>query len=127
MAWTPELIATLQRLWQEGASTAEIGRQLGISKNAVVGKAHRLDLPARPSPIRRSEPVEKAPAARPVAVTAAKAAKPKGPTCQWPIGDPRDQDFHFCGGVPVPGRPYCLAHCEMAYSSGSKSNSSEAA
>ncbi len=53
MEWTEEQIETLRRLWTEGLSTAEIGRRMGISKNAVVGKAHRLHLPARPSPIRR--------------------------------------------------------------------------
>jgi GcrA cell cycle regulator len=53
MEWTEELIARLRALWDEGHSTAEIGRMLGVSKNAVVGKAHRLNLPARPSPIRR--------------------------------------------------------------------------
>jgi GcrA cell cycle regulator len=53
MDWTEEAIATLRVLWAEGLSTAEIGRRMGISKNAVVGKAHRLNLPARPSPIRR--------------------------------------------------------------------------
>jgi GcrA cell cycle regulator len=53
MDWTDDAIIRLRSLWDEGLSTAEIGRRLGISKNAVVGKAHRLDLPARPSPIRR--------------------------------------------------------------------------
>ncbi len=53
MDWTDEIIARLRLLWSEGHSTAEIGRRLGVSKNAVVGKAHRLELPARPSPIRR--------------------------------------------------------------------------
>jgi GcrA cell cycle regulator len=53
MEWSEETIARLRALWAEGHSTAEIGRRLGVSKNAVVGKAHRLDLPARPSPIRR--------------------------------------------------------------------------
>ncbi|WP_239451492.1 GcrA family cell cycle regulator, partial [Elioraea rosea] len=53
MDWTEEAIATLRQLWAEGLSTAEIGRRMGISKNAVVGKAHRLNLAARPSPIRR--------------------------------------------------------------------------
>lgn len=53
MEWADETILRLRALWDEGHSTAEIGRRLGISKNAVVGKAHRLDLPARPSPIRR--------------------------------------------------------------------------
>jgi GcrA cell cycle regulator len=53
MEWNSEAIDTLRSLWAEGHSTAEIGRRMGVSKNAVVGKAHRLDLPARPSPIRR--------------------------------------------------------------------------
>ncbi|MCX8132348.1 MAG: GcrA family cell cycle regulator [Roseococcus sp.] len=53
MEWTSEAIDRLRALWAEGHSTAEIGRRMGISKNAVVGKAHRLQLPARPSPIRR--------------------------------------------------------------------------
>jgi GcrA cell cycle regulator len=53
MEWSEETIVNLRALWAEGHSTAEIGRRLGVSKNAVVGKAHRLDLPARPSPIRR--------------------------------------------------------------------------
>jgi GcrA cell cycle regulator len=53
MEWAEETIVRLRTLWDEGLSTAEIGRRLGVSKNTVVGKAHRLDLPARPSPIRR--------------------------------------------------------------------------
>ncbi|WP_040507307.1 GcrA family cell cycle regulator [Gluconobacter morbifer] len=52
MDWTDETIARLRELWSQGLSTAEIGRQLSITKNAVVGKAHRLGLPPRPSPIR---------------------------------------------------------------------------
>ncbi len=66
MDWTTEAIDRLRGLWVEGHSTAEIGRRMGISKNAVVGKAHRLALPARPSPIRReaSAPPRPAPARR---------------------------------------------------------------
>jgi GcrA cell cycle regulator len=56
MEWSEETIVHLRALWAEGLSTAEIGRRLGVSKNAVVGKAHRLDLTARPSPIRREGP-----------------------------------------------------------------------
>ncbi|MDE2213223.1 MAG: hypothetical protein KGJ34_01675 [Patescibacteria group bacterium] len=51
-SWTPELMQNLARLWDEGHSTAEIGRRLGFSKNAVVGKAHRLGLTPRPSPLK---------------------------------------------------------------------------
>ncbi len=54
MEWNQETIARLHALWAEGHSTAEIGRRMSVSKNAVVGKAHRLNLPARPSPIRRT-------------------------------------------------------------------------
>lgn len=64
MDWTEDVITRLRALWAEGHSTAEIGRRLGVSKNAIVGKAHRLDLPARPSPIRR-DPAVTAEAARP--------------------------------------------------------------
>ena len=52
MAWTPELVKELQKLWNKGLTTMEIGQQLGLSKNAVVGKAHRLGLESRPSPIK---------------------------------------------------------------------------
>jgi len=51
--WTEGTIARLRALWAERHSTAEIGRHLGVSKNAVVGKAHRLQLPQRPNPIQR--------------------------------------------------------------------------
>lgn len=53
MEWNEDAITKLRILWAEGHSTAEIGRRMGVSKNAVVGKAHRLTLEARPSPIRR--------------------------------------------------------------------------
>lgn len=48
-------IEQLRTLWAEGHSTSEIARRIGVTKNAIVGKAHRLDLPGRPSPIRRGE------------------------------------------------------------------------
>ena len=67
MEWSDAVIALLRALWAEGHSTAEIGRRLGVTKNAIVGKAHRLDLPARPSPIRRDPeavPVRRNPARR---------------------------------------------------------------
>jgi GcrA cell cycle regulator len=70
MDWTPEAIERLRALWAEGHSTAEIGRRMGITKNAVVGKAHRLNLSARPSPIRREAPGD----AKPVVPRAPKVA-----------------------------------------------------
>ncbi|MBT6312584.1 MAG: global cell cycle regulator GcrA-like protein [Alphaproteobacteria bacterium] len=73
MSWTPERIAKLEELWAEGLSTAEIGRRLGVSKNAVVGKAHRMKLPGRQSPIESKRKAKPAAAKAP----AAAAAKPK--------------------------------------------------
>ena len=55
MGWTDEQVEELKRLWDKGLTTGEIGKVLGVSKNAVVGKAHRLGLNSRPSPIRRGE------------------------------------------------------------------------
>lgn len=52
MAWTEEKVKRLKELWKKGYSTGEIGRMIGVSKNAVVGKAHRLGLDSRPSPIK---------------------------------------------------------------------------
>lgn len=59
MDWTDDVVARLRAKWEEQTpeghalfSTAELGRQFGVSKNAIVGKAHRLELPGRPSPIR---------------------------------------------------------------------------
>src|ERR1700760_3770683 len=50
--WTEATITELTHLWSEGCSGAEIGRRLHVSKSSVIGKAHRLDLPGRPSPIK---------------------------------------------------------------------------
>ncbi len=111
MSWTPEVVESLRSLWAEGLTTTEIGRRLGMSKNAVIGKAHRLGLNGRPSPIRRERPAR--PAAR----------RFTGPSCQWPIGDPRNNDFHFCGEPAHPGKPYCLSHCAAAYTRGGSGNS----
>jgi GcrA cell cycle regulator len=99
MVWTPEKIEELTRLWSEGLSITQIGKQLGLTRNAVVGKAHRLGLSKRPSPIIRSE---------------AKTAQ-GGTRCKWPIGDPRSSEFGFCGKPAVQGRPYCAEHCAAAY------------
>ena len=137
MDWTTEAIERLRALWAEGHSTAEIGRRMGISKNAVVGKAHRLNLPARPSPIRRDAEGEAAPVApklpRPV-VVAPRQTLPPAPaarvapavvrpfprviaarTCCWPIGEPGTSGFRFCTSEATSGKPYCADHAAVAY------------
>ncbi len=89
MEWNDETIARLRALWAEGHSTAEIGRRMGVSKNAVVGKAHRLNLSARPSPIRRDANAAGARAPTPRRVT--------GPTLP-----PMDQAQAHVGTAPSP-------------------------
>ncbi|MBF0095505.1 MAG: global cell cycle regulator GcrA-like protein [Alphaproteobacteria bacterium] len=121
MVWTDERIAELVRLWNEGLTTGEIGRQLDVSKNAVVGKAHRLGLTGRPSPIRRAK-AEKKEDTKIRSVVDLSAL-----TCRWPIGDPRDANFHFCGKRVAAGKPYCPDHASIAYVSSSKSRKEDAA
>jgi GcrA cell cycle regulator len=134
MTWTDERVAELARLWESGHSASAIGRILGVSKNAVVGKAHRLRLSSRPSPIRheRRTPVRRRipMLTRPVETPQTTLPEPeppveeprivtrrdgKGPTCLWPIGDPRQADFRFCEAPAMEGKPYCASHCARAY------------
>ena len=63
MSWTDERIETLTKMWEGGATASQIADELGgVSRNAVIGKAHRLGLKARPSPVKANEKPE-APAA----------------------------------------------------------------
>ena len=128
MAWTEERVNELKRLWETGKSASEIGKILGVSKNSIIGKAHRLKLKGRPSPIQQGASLPKvrpqkrkeAPKPRPPVVAEPAPIRVarrtgKGPKCLWPIGDPGDPDFHFCEGPAVPGKPYCAEHCARAY------------
>ena len=157
MAWTDEMVEDLKRMWHEGLTTGEIGKRLGVSKNSIVGKVHRLNLSGRPSPIKKKEedgisaqpqkPKEEkkaaksAPAPEPEAKTAVKentaakqesrsfcpTAEERGKsgktmltdldnhTCRWPLGDPKDENFHFCGKKVKIGQTYCEEHANIAY------------
>lgn len=129
MIWTEEIVAELERLWKEGCPTGEIGKKLGVSKNAVVGKAHRLGLDSRPSPIKKEaaeKDLKKEAAEKTVSKTGSskKAGKKEkflklvdlhANSCRWPIGDPKDPDFHFCGKETFMGKSYCMEHCLEAY------------
>ena len=103
--WTPERIATLIALWNEELTTSEIGRRLGITKNAVIGKVHRLGLTQR-RPTLKDEPE----AADVVRLDALGANM-----CSWPVGNPGEANFHFCAEPSAPGKPYCARHCAVAY------------
>ena len=81
MSWTEERIERLKAMWAKGATASEIADELGgVSRNAVIGKAHRLGLEARPSPVKPGEEKEKKPApAAKAAPVEAPAAKPAAP------------------------------------------------
>ena len=131
--WTNERVEQLKQLWGGGMTAAQIGERIGgVSRNAVIGKAHRLGRSGskapRPRPVRPSQ-------AKPVTVAAAPPPPPPSPPptlakrqpdvraedlpwhrrCQWPIGHPGEREFHFCGAVAAEGKPYCAEHCTLAY------------
>ncbi len=151
MSWTDERVELLKKLWSDGLSASQIATELGgITRNAVIGKVHRLGLSgraksttaavARPRRARSSSPTLRmarvsirgntalAHAYEVEADAAPEAIEnviPLGQrrtileltegTCRWPIGDPGDSDFFFCGGRPINGLPYCAYHARLAY------------
>jgi GcrA cell cycle regulator len=113
MQWTPERVELLTRLWAEGLSARQIANKLGgVTRNAVIGKAHRLNLqrgavlpePApEPEPVPREEPpVINNPDVKPW-------------MCRWQTDDPGRLGLHICGKTAQPGRPYCAEHITVAY------------
>lgn len=117
--WIPQRVSALIALWDEGLPASEIGRRLGVTKNAVVGKVHRLGLPKRASPIHR-KPKETAAATIGMESLAASM-------CSWPSGEPGTENFSFCGQPIVSEKPYCAKHCAMAYITVSKGKKTEKA
>lgn len=125
MAWTDDRIEILRKLWDQGLTASQIAKELGegVTRNAVIGKAHRLGLKSRPSPVKSDKKKAAAkPAAKPTPkkVVAKKSKKINlldltERTCKWPIGHPGEEDFHFCGKESIQGHPYCQGHCEEAY------------
>ena len=130
--WTEAAHDRLRALWAEGHSTAAIGRIMGVSKNAIVGKRKRLGLEERPSPIKRlgleerpARPVPVVTTLPPLAsvgavvVRAAPAGSvgpvlrrvgKRGSPCDFPIGDPRKPGFRFCEAPSAVGSNYCPEH-----------------
>lgn len=122
MAWTDKRIKALKKFWEKGLTASQIATELGeVTRNAVIGKAHRLGLSGRPSPLKSN--VKSAPAAAKPERKQQQQVPKKQITllmltehmCKWPVGHPGDDDFHFCGGQSSPGQPYCPHHSAMAY------------
>ncbi len=142
--WSDAHIADLRRLWvDEGHSASIIGEKLGRTRNAVIGKVHRMGFPLRlmGKHSSRKKPGRKAynpgafrkSRARPPELHAARV-KPVRPQevpppearmvslmelqprdCKWPIGDPVQPSFGFCGAKQFASFPYCQHHVAMAY------------
>ncbi|MGH6735129.1 MAG: GcrA family cell cycle regulator [Methyloceanibacter sp.] len=153
MAWTDERVELLKKLWAEGLSASQIaGRLGGVTRNAVIGKVHRLGLSGRatssrsssPRPRRVHAPRQHRAASLTFGTRGNVALKPsyeaefepellpleelviplherasiltlKESMCRWPIGDPAEEDFHFCGRKKAGTLPYCEHHARMAY------------
>ena len=138
MSWTPEKEQKLRQLWKEGHSGSQIADMLGnTTRNAVIGKAHRLNLEARntsrKSEIKTNKPVNSSPEnknqkigrkAKFKALLLDKNFEKENPikfheitdkTCRWPIGHPDQKDFYFCGRSPIEGFSYCKLHVLYAF------------
>ena len=140
MPWDDNNVSKLKELWDQGLPTAQIGKLLGFTKNAVVGKAHRIGLERRPSPIRRTAVKPDRKKARSPIIPKLNFELEKGTNkennfsqvtfqpsvknlfsynakrgCEWPEGHPDETDFKFCGKERFEDKPYCIKHCAVAY------------
>ena len=139
MSWNQQKVDNLKKLWSEGVATSRIGEQLGFTKNAVIGKAFRLGLERRQNSRKKtaqSQSVSSVTMYRETSVPGSSQISPKREvtrrrekfsfkksivgtgsfkSCQWPIGDPLEEGFHYCGGQNIPTKPYCIEHYKKAY------------
>ena len=120
--WDEKQLDKLKKLWDEGLPITKIGLELGVSRNAIAGKAHRLGLPKRNSPISKSGDLRKnqdvstfeTSKELPLKILLREVEWSRNRCC-WPIGDPKLPGFSFCGTSIMPGRPYCEEHSNLAY------------
>ena len=139
MSWNQQKVEDLKKLWNEGVATSRIGEQLGFTKNAVIGKAFRLGLERRQNSRKKtshSQSVSSVTMYRETSAPSHSQITPKREvtrrrekfsfkksivgtgsfkSCQWPIGDPLEEGFHYCGGQNIPTKPYCIEHYKKAY------------
>ncbi len=156
MVWNDDRVEQLKKLWADGLSASQIAAQLGeVTRNAVIGKVHRLGLATRASSNRTnssrlrlrqaqprrqvqqrqrvshvgntafrqmleadSSPMPHTPIVEEIEIPVAERKTLQDLTecmCRWPIGDPQQADFYFCGRNKVNGLPYCEVHARRAF------------
>jgi GcrA cell cycle regulator len=117
--WNAHSIAQLRALWAEGHTTTEIGRRMGVSKNAITGYPQRsstlYQLPAVAVEVRKAQQdaAQSAPIVR-EAVPVCTVIRGNKPCC-WPIGEPGTRAFRYCEAPSEASKPYCPHHCGIAY------------
>ena len=137
MSWTPEKEQKLKELWKKGHTASQIATMLGdTTRNAVIGKAHRLNLEARAASSKKAKSQIKTQSETPQkegklsrkarfkSLLLDKNFEPENPkqleelteeTCKWPIGHPSEKNFYFCGRKPEEDFPYCKLHVLYAF------------
>ncbi len=154
--WTAERVEQLKGCVDAGLTCSQIAAEIGVTRNAVIGKLNRLGL-SRPRGVRASAPAAKRAADRNGRGNVTRLfsqhrilmrlpPEPQERTavvsihggrgcslldlspgnCRWPISEPGAQDFCFCGNQQVEGLPYCVGHARMAYKSAARAPSARA-
>ena len=138
MSWNDEKVAKLRELWGKGNTASQIAEIIGgISRNAVIGKAHRLNLSAKIKTRSTSTnqnlknfreenktKVKRGRRSRFKSLIIEKDFEPENPkqleeldenSCKWPIGHPNEKSFYFCGRSSLKDFSYCKLHLLYAY------------
>ncbi len=138
MSWTEEKVAKLKELWGKGNTASQIAEIIGgISRNAVIGKAHRLNLSAKiktrtatssqnfdGATNEKNTQVKRGRKSKFKSLIIEKDFEPENPkqleeldenSCKWPIGHPDEKNFYFCGRSSLKDFSYCKLHLLYAY------------